>query len=219
MSMGRTSSHKQRADMVAAQLRTRGIRDERVLNAMLKVPRELFLPEASRLMAYWDAAVEIGYEQSMSQPYIVALMTELAQVKKNSVVLEIGTGSGYQTSILAELAGLVCTIESNPILAHESRILLTEMGYGNIEFFVGDGYLGCPTSRMFDTIVVTAAPPTLPEKLAEQLVDGGRLVAPIGATIQDLYCIEKHAGRLQWQQICGVTFVAMKHVEQQSAPV
>ena len=166
--------------MVERQLRRRGIRDERVLGAMARVPRERFLPPEVREEAYADAAVPIGHGATMSQPYIVAAICELLALKGTERALDVGTGSGYQAAVLAELAAEVVTIERVPELAAEARRTLAELGYGAVDVRVGDGTLGVPDRAPFDAIAVAAAAPELPRALYDQLVPGGRLVVPVG---------------------------------------
>lgn len=169
-----------REKMVENQIKARGIRDERVLSAMLKVPRHLFVDEALRDQAYGDFPLPIGEGQTISQPYIVAVMTEALELKGNERVLEIGTGSGYQTAILAELALWVYTIEKYPTLLEKAKKILLKLGYKNISFKLGDGSLGWKEVAPFDAIIVTAAAPQIPPPLIEQLLEGGRIVIPVG---------------------------------------
>jgi protein-L-isoaspartate(D-aspartate) O-methyltransferase len=172
---------RERAAMVETQLRLRGIRDERVLAAMGTVPRERFVPPSDRSHAYADAALPIDAGQSISQPYMVARMTELLAVRPGDRVLEIGTGSGYQAAILASLGARVVSLERHPELADEARRRLEGLGLGDaVEVRVADGSLGDPTGGEFDGIVVTAAAPSIPKALLDQLADGGRLVIPVG---------------------------------------
>lgn len=166
--------------MVALQLIPRGIKDKRVLEAMGKVPRHLFMPEAIRHSAYDDMALPIGDEQTISQPYMVAVMTELLGLKGDEKVLEIGTGSGYQAAILAELSREVYTIERIPSLAGTARERLTAAGYENIHVIVADGTSGLEEEAPFDAIIITAAAPQIPDPLIGQLKDGGTIVAPVG---------------------------------------
>lgn len=166
--------------MVDHQLILRGIKDERVLAAMRKVPRHLFVPEFIRHSAYEDMALPIGENQTISQPYMVAIMTELLELKGDEKVLEIGTGSGYQAAILAELAKEVYTIERFPSLAEEARKRLTELGYNNVYVIVGDGTIGLEEKSPFDRIIVTAAAPKIPEPLINQLSENGIIVTPVG---------------------------------------
>jgi protein-L-isoaspartate(D-aspartate) O-methyltransferase len=170
-----------RARMVEHQLRRRGIADERVLAAMNHVPRELFVPEELRHLAYEDGTLPIGYGQTISQPFIVAKICELLAIGPTDRVLDVGAGSGYQAAILAELAAEVITIERVPELAERARAVLAEAGYDGVEVVVGDGSLGVPGRAPFDAIAVAAAAPTVPVALYEQLVEGGRLVLPRGS--------------------------------------
>ena len=170
----------QRERMVREQILQRGIRDPRVLEAMRKVPRHLFVPPELRDRAYKDCPLPIGYGQTISQPYIVAFMTEAACLTPEAVVLEIGTGSGYQAAILAELARQVYSLERLAPLATRAQQTLAALGYRNVEVRQGDGYQGWPEHAPYDAILVTAAPPTLPTLLLDQLAVGGTLVVPVG---------------------------------------
>jgi protein-L-isoaspartate(D-aspartate) O-methyltransferase len=170
-----------RAEMVERQLRRRGAFDERVLAAMGRVPRELFVPEDLRHLAYEDGALPIGNGQTISQPFIVATICQLLALSPDDRVLDVGTGSGYQAAVLAELAAEVVTIERVPELARAARATLVHAGYGNVEVRVGDGSLGVPERAPFDGIAVAAAAPAVPPALYNQLVDGGRLVVPRGS--------------------------------------
>ncbi len=169
-----------RKEMVQEQLLGRGIKDPRVIEAFLKVPRERFVPKRLQMYAYDDGPLSIGYGQTISQPYMVALMTELLDVDKRDKVLEIGTGSGYQTAILAELAGKVYSVERIPELAERAREVLQDLGYANVRIRVGDGTLGWDTYAPYDKIIVTAGAPKVPAPLIEQLASGGRMVIPVG---------------------------------------
>lgn len=171
---------KLRELMVETQLIPRGIRDRRVLDAMRKVPRHLFVPEFIRHSAYDDMALPIGDDQTISQPYMVAVMTELLELKGFEKVLEVGTGSGYQAAILAELAGEVYTIERFSALADMARKRLTNIGYENVYVMVGDGTKGLEEKAPFDRIIITAAAPDIPDPLINQLTEGGIIVAPVG---------------------------------------
>ncbi len=171
---------KLREMMVATQLVARGIRDTRVLDAMNKVPRHLFMPEDIRERAYEDVALPIGEGQTISQPYMVAVMTELLELSRDEKVLEIGTGSGYQSAVLSELAREVFTIERVPVLADESRARLAGLGYSNVTVLTGDGSKGLEEKAPFDRIIITAAAPELPEIIVKQLKEGGIIVAPVG---------------------------------------
>jgi protein-L-isoaspartate(D-aspartate) O-methyltransferase len=178
--------------MVEEQLRRRGLIDEQVLAAMEKVPRHLFVPTSQRRSAYDDSPLPIGLGQTISQPYMVARMTELLHLSPDSRVLEIGTGSGYQAAVLAESAGSVWTIERHADLARRAEELLVRLGYTNVRVITGDGTLGFPEAAPYDGIVVTAAAPYVPESLRQQLAVGGRLVIPVEAGYnQDLTLIER----------------------------
>lgn len=170
-----------RTEMVERQLRRRGISDERVLAAMGRVPRELFVPEGLRPYAYDDGALPIGCHQTISQPFVVATICSLLELRGGERVLDVGTGSGYQSAVLAYLAAEVVSIERIPELAEEARVRLFEAGYTNVEVRVGDGSLGVPERAPFDAIAVAAAAPGVPQALYDQLVDGGRLVVPRGS--------------------------------------
>jgi len=201
-----------RQTMVDRQLVSRGITERRVLDALRKVPRHLFVPEELRRLAYDDHPLPIGLEQTISQPYIVALMTELAQVGSDDTVLEIGTGSGYQAAVLSELAKRVYTIEYLAPLGEGARKRLTELGYGNVEVRIGDGYRGWPERQPFDSILVTAASEEVPQPLIDQLKPGGRLVIPVGgqADAQVLQVIEKDSkGTITRRNTIPVRFVPL----------
>ena len=173
-------AERARVDMVERQLRRRGAFDERVLSAMERVPRERFVPEHLRHLAYEDGALPIGDGQTISQPFIVATICQLLALSENDRVLDVGTGSGYQAAVLAELAAEVVTIERVPELAEVARAALVDVGYGDVEVRVGDGSVGVPDRAPFDAIAVAAAAPAIPPALYEQLVEGGRLVVPRG---------------------------------------
>lgn len=202
---------KKRLDMVSTQIRARGISDSSILKAMRKVPRHLFVPSELALLAYDDTPLPIGYEQTISQPFIVAWMTELVQPSPNKKALEIGTGSGYQAAILGETVGSVYTIEIVPELARSSAALLQKLGYRNITVMEGDGYQGWSSHAPFDIIMVTAACNHVPAPLLEQLAENGRLVIPVGepGTIQELVLITKRKGRIYRQTITSVRFVPL----------
>jgi protein-L-isoaspartate(D-aspartate) O-methyltransferase len=168
--------------MVSSQLRDRGISDSRVLEAMLRVPRHEFVPGSYRAQTYEDHPLPIGNSQTISQPYIVAVMLESLQLKPSDKVLEVGTGSGYVTALLAELAGEVFSIERHPALADQARELLTALGYTNARVLTGDGTLGLPAAAPFDAIMVSAAAPNLPQALIAQLRDLGRMIIPVGTS-------------------------------------
>lgn len=204
---------RERERMVATQIEARGIRDPKVLAAMRKVPRHRFVPADMRRHAYEDGPLPIGEGQTISQPYIVALMTELAEVDPGDKVLEIGTGSGYQAAILGEIAPHVFTIEILPMLAARAEEVLREMGYLDVVVRVGDGYLGWPEHAPFDAIVVTAAPPEIPKALVDQLAEGGVMVVPVGPEggFQELVRVRKRGGKVHTEKGIPVRFVPMIH--------
>jgi protein-L-isoaspartate(D-aspartate) O-methyltransferase len=201
--------------MVESQIISRGVTDERVLEAMRAVPRHLFVPRTQMWRAYADSALPIGEGQTISQPYIVALMTELLETSPEDSVLEIGTGSGYQAAVLARLVKRVYTIEILPGLAATARRRLIEMGIENVVVRSGDGYLGWPEFAPFDGIIVTAAPPEVPSALLAQLKRGGRMVLPVGdsAETQELVVIEKSmtSDSVTKRTVIPVRFVPMVH--------
>jgi protein-L-isoaspartate(D-aspartate) O-methyltransferase len=199
----------ERLHMVAEQIEGRGIRDERVLEAMRRVPRHEFVPEVERGRAYQDGALPIGEGQTISQPYIVAAMTELAQLGPDSRVLEVGTGSGYQAAVLAEVAGDVYTIEIVEPLAKRAAETLARLGYGRVHVRSGDGYQGWAEAAPFDGILVTAAAPRVPPALLEQLAPGGRLVIPIGEHEQELEVIRNTEEGVRVERVLPVRFVPM----------
>ncbi len=186
------------------------IRDERVLKAMSRVPRERFIPPEEQHLAYEDRPLPIGLDQTISQPYIIALMTESLGLTGKEKVLEIGSGRGYQTAILAELAQLVITVERLPALAKEARSLLGSLGYKNIEVHLAEPTLGWPAEAPYDAIIVTAGAPKIPDSLLEQLVIGGRLVVPVGSRYeQELYKITKGRDKNVVQSLGGCRFVPL----------
>ena len=196
--------------MVQEQLMPRGIKDPRVLNAFYKIERHKFIPEDSRGNAYGDFPLPIGEGQTISQPYIVALMTQSLGLTGQEKVLEIGTGSGYQTAILAELSGEVYSIERFEVLAKMAQTLLGELSYKNIKTKTGDGTLGWQEDAPFDRIVITAASPKVPLPLIEQLADSGKLILPLGESLaQVLTLVEKKEGKLKSMDICGCVFVPL----------
>jgi protein-L-isoaspartate(D-aspartate) O-methyltransferase len=200
----------QRQRMVEQQLKARDIKDERVLAAMAKVPREEFIPEDARANAYQDGALPIGYDQTISQPYIVAFMTEQLRPRPSDRVLEIGSGSGYQAAILAEIVADVYTIDIVEPLAKTAEATLQRVGYKNVHVKVGDGYKGWPEEAPFDAIIVTCAPEKVPQPLIDQLKDGGRMVIPVGERFaQQLYLLEKKNGQLKESATLPVRFVPM----------
>jgi protein-L-isoaspartate(D-aspartate) O-methyltransferase len=199
-----------RREMVERQLVARGIKDPRVLEAMLRVPRHAFVPPYLQEEAYADYPLPIGWQQTISQPYIVALMTELAQPLPTDRALDIGTGSGYQAAILSQLVKQVYSLELHPKLAAAARQRLCGLGYANVEVQVGNGYQGWPEHAPYDLIVVAAAPPRVPSALIEQLASGGRLVLPVGESYQELTVVEKTAdGQLRYTQRAPVMFVPL----------
>ena len=198
-----------RERMVKEQIEGRGIRDPLTLAAMRKVPRHHFVPDASAGEAYGDFPLPIGHGQTISQPYIVAFMTEALGLRGGEKVLEIGTGSGYQSAVLAEIAGKVYTIEIVPELAEEARERLARLGYRNVEVRSGDGYLGWPEAAPFDAVIVGAAAPRIPEPLKEQLTDGGRLVLPVGEEYQELILVTRRGSLYDERRVLPVRFVPM----------
>ncbi len=196
--------------MVEEQLIPRGIKNQRVLDAFAKVERHRFIPEDLRNSAYADFPVPIGDGQTISQPYIVALMTECLDLKGEERILEIGSGSGYQTAILAELGKEVYSIERFANLSQRTEKLLRELGYTNIKLKTGDGTLGWPEEAPFDRIIITAASPRIPLPLEEQLKDNGRLILPLGDSFSQVLTVAKKKGaNLESEQICGCVFVPL----------
>ena len=199
-----------RERMVKFQVAMRGVTNERVLTAMRKVPREQFVPEEMRARSYTDRPLPIGYDQTISQPYIVAFMTEKLELKRTDRVLEIGTGSGYQAAILGELAAEVYTIEIIEPLGKGAEETLKRLGYKNVHVKIGDGYKGWPEHAPYDAVIVTCAPNHVPRPLAEQVKDGGRIIIPVGAAgAQELYLLEKKDGKLRQRAVLPVRFVPM----------
>lgn len=198
-----------RREMVTTQLAARDITDPAVLRVMGKVPRHRFVLERWRQFAYIDRPLPIGEAQTISQPYIVAYMTQVLQVKPGDRVLEIGTGSGYQAAVLAELVKEVYTIEIVPVLAERSKALLKELSYDNIHVRTGDGYLGWPEAAPFNAVIVTAAPGHIPQLLVEQLGIGGRMVLPVGEAAQQLIRLHKTETSVRVDTLFPVRFVPM----------
>jgi protein-L-isoaspartate(D-aspartate) O-methyltransferase len=199
----------ERQRMVNQQLRARDIRDERVLAAMERVPRHLFVPEGARESAYSDFPLPIGHGQTISQPYIVAFMTEALDLRLNHRVLEIGTGSGYQAAILGELARDVYTMEIVEPLAESARMTLASLGYGNVHVRAGNGYNGWPEQAPFDRIMVTAAPDDIPPALVTQLKVGGLMAIPVGTAVQELRILRRTPEGMVTLKTLPVQFVPM----------
>ena len=203
---------RQRKRMVEEQIAYRGVKDKEVLEAMEMVPRHLFIPEENRSYSYYDQPVPIGFGQTISQPYIVAFMTELLRVGKDDVVLEVGAGSGYQAAILARLVKQVYTMEIIEELGKEAFMRLKALGYDNVEVKIGDGYKGWPEHAPYDAIIVTAAAAQIPQPLIDQLKPGGRMVIPVGGVyeVQDLMLITKDASsKVIKKSIIPVRFVPL----------
>ena len=196
--------------MVCEQLEARGIKDAAVLYTMRKVERHRFVPRSVRDQAYDDRPLPIGPEQTISQPYVVAYMLQELKLTKSDRVLEIGTGSGYQTALLAELAGAVCSLELDPRLARLARRRLRVMAYGNVDVRCGDGWQGWPGEERFAKIIVSAACREIPRSVTDQLSDGGRMVLPFGADEQQLILIERLKDRLNSKNLGAVRFVKMQ---------
>jgi protein-L-isoaspartate(D-aspartate) O-methyltransferase len=198
-----------REQMVAQQIAARGVQDARTLAAMRKVPRHLFVPPGLASEAYADHPLPIGHQQTISQPYIVAFMTEALHLDGDDTVLEVGTGSGYQAAVLAEIVSRVFSIEIVAPLAEEAGERLKSLGYANVEVRAGDGYQGWPEAAPFDAIIVTAAAPRIPEPLKQQLRDGGRLVLPVGDAWQELVVVTRRGDRFDEDRVLPVRFVPM----------
>ena len=198
-----------RQKMVQNQIRNRDIRNPEILSVMGKIPRHLFVDPDLRKYAYMDKPLPIEEGQTISQPYMVALMTDLLELDRNAKVLEIGTGCGYQTAVLAEIAKEVYSIEILERLADKAKILLQSLNYKNIHLKNGNGYYGWIEHSPFDAVIVTAAPKTIPHRLTQQLVDGGRMVIPVGSVNQELVLIKKLSGKIQSSRITSVSFVPM----------
>lgn len=197
--------------MVSTQIESRGVKNPKVLEALRSVPRHELVPPNVREGAYLDRPLPIGYGQTISQPYIVALMSEQLELEGNEKVLEIGTGSGYQAAVLSQLADRVYSIEIVEPLAERSRRDLKRLGFDNVEVRVGDGYKGWPEQAPFDAIIVTAAPPSVPSQLVDQLAVGGRMVIPVGKYHQELLLITRDEEGVKTQSLIGVRFVPMVH--------
>nr|WP_320119362.1 protein-L-isoaspartate(D-aspartate) O-methyltransferase [uncultured Marinifilum sp.] len=201
---------KNRINMLAEQITSRGISDSDVIKAMKKVERHLFVPLNLQAYAYKDRPLPIGYNQTISQPYIVGLMSQLLNTNKDEKILEIGTGSGYQAAILGELCGQVYSIEIIEPLQKRAAYILDSIGYKNVHTKCGDGYLGWPTQAPFDAIIVTCSPSRIPEPLIEQLAEGGRMVIPVGLkSVKKLVLLKKKNGEISKQSVISVRFVPM----------
>jgi len=200
---------RERRLMTDSQIRARGVRSPRVLAAMNKVPRHLFVPESLRGQAHTDEPLPIGDGQTISQPYIVAYMTEALGLRGGEKVLEIGTGSGYQTAILAEIAAEVWTVEIVEKLALRARAILDGLGYGNIRYRIGDGSAGWPEAAPFEAVIVTAAAPSLPEALEDQLGVGGRMIVPVGTDLQELVLVRRGKEAVERERLLAVRFVPL----------
>jgi len=201
---------KERLRMVESQIAARGVRDERVLSAMREVPRHLFVPESYQTAAYNDSPLPIGKGQTISQPYIVAVMTELLRLMPTDKVLEIGSGSGYQAAILGKLAQMVVTVERIPEVAEIARANLARVGITNVTVATGNGTIGYPEGAPFDGILITAATPSVPAPLIEQMAEGGRLVAPVGSRdLQELVRLTRKGERITRELFGGVVFVPL----------
>jgi len=208
-SSGESAFSSLRERMVEEQIISRGITDSLVIGAMRRVPRHMFVPPSYRSSAYIDSPLPIGSNQTISQPYIVALMTASMKLKGGEKVLEVGTGSGYQAAVLASIADTVYTIEIIPELAYRASTVLDSLGYDNVQVIRGDGYYGLPQLAPFDAVIVTAAAPEVPEPLVKQLKIGGRLVLPVGDFLQHLKVYEKSEEGLQLLDSQSVRFVPM----------
>jgi protein-L-isoaspartate(D-aspartate) O-methyltransferase len=204
-----TDLEAERSAMVREQLRLRDITDPRVLDAMARVPRHLFVPVPARAGAYGDFPLPIGHEQTISQPYIVAFMTQALAIQPSHRVLEIGTGSGYQAAILGQLAGEVYSIEIVAPLADRARAALRDLGYANVHVRTGNGYLGWPEQAPFDRVMVTAAPDAVPPALVQQLKVGGLMAIPVGTTEQELRVLRRTSAGLETLRTLPVRFVPM----------
>jgi protein-L-isoaspartate(D-aspartate) O-methyltransferase len=199
----------QRKRMVDQQIRSRGVKDAAVLAAMERVERHAFVPEQYRSESYADHPLPIGYDQTISQPYIVAYMTEALALKKGQKALEVGTGSGYQAAVLGQMGVEVYTIEIVEPLGKRAAEQLAQLGYKNVHVRVGDGYDGWPEHAPFDGVIVTAAPASIPQPLVDQLAEGGRMVIPVGRWVQDLKVMIKRGGKLKLIETLPVRFVPM----------
>jgi len=210
MAGGEKNMAAARREMVQTQLRARGINNEDVLKAFSEIPRERFIPTSHRREAYGDHPVPIGHGQTISQPYVVALMVQELDPRPGQRVLDVGAGSGYQTAILSRLVAQVYAIERLEALARDAKSVLAELNIDNVTFSVGDGSLGLPEEAPFDHIICGAAAPDVPPSWVEQLAEAGRIVMPVGCTEwQYLIAVEKHGKRIRRREICGVRFVKL----------
>lgn len=201
---------QRREIMVGRQILARGIKDSSVINAMRSIPRHLFVPETEKVNAYNDNPLPIGYDQTISQPYIVAYMTEMLSLTGDDRVLEVGTGSGYQAAVLSRIAREVYSIEIIPQLCNHSKSLLSGMDFSNVKVKCGDGYEGWIKYAPFDAIILTAAPPKIPQTLVDQLKVGGRMILPVGDYFQELVLLTKfYNGELKKKKLLPVRFVPM----------
>ncbi len=200
---------QEREKMVEEQIIARGVKDKKVIEVMKKVPRHLFVPEEYREFSYEDEPLPIGEGQTISQPYIVAYMTEVLQLSGDEKVLEIGTGSGYQTAILSEIVKEVYTVEIIASLSERAQKVLKKLGYENIYFKIGDGTYGWPEYSPYDAILVTAAPSKIPKPLQNQLEDGGRMVIPVGSFFQELVLITREKHKFKKKKLIPVRFVPL----------
>lgn len=198
-----------RKKMVESQIRRRGINNQKVLDAMEKVPRHLFVPEELRRSAYNDEPLPIGEGQTISQPYIVAYMTDKLELTEKDRVLEIGTGCGYQSAVLAEIAQEVYTVEVIESLSLKAKKILSQLGYNNIHFHVGDGYKGWPEFAPYNAIIVTAAPPRIPDSLKKQLSSDGKMLVPVGEVFQELVLVSRVKNKFHKKTLLPVRFVPM----------
>lgn len=204
--------------MVDYQIVARGIKDPAVIAAIRRIPRHLFVPDSYSRLAYADGPLPIGYGQTISQPYLIAFMTEAIRLQGDEKVLEIGTGSGYQAAVLAEIAPEVYTIEIIEPLAKRAAGRLAELGYKNVKVRAGDGYQGWPEEAPFDAILVTAAPDHVPQPLLDQLAVGGRLILPVGETFQNLILIRRTKDGFERSKLLPVRFVPMTRATENEAP-
>ena len=209
LTMKKINFEEKRENMVQNQLRARGVKDRKVLDVMRKIPRHEFVPENMKSYAYQDEPLPIGEGQTISQPYIVAYMTEVLALKGAEKVLEIGTGSGYQAAILAELVKVVFTVEVVSPLSVKAQKVLKKLGYKNIYFKIGDGTLGWEENAPYDAVMVTAAPAKVPKALQEQLEIPGRMVIPVGSTFQELVLVKREMKKFKKRKLLPVRFVPL----------